>query len=392
MIRVAQVVRPATGGMRRHVSQLLAGLDTERFESLLCAPADFTLDAQVRDAPRFNVAIGARFQPIADLHAIASLRRRLLGTKSASNESMRAKVDLVHAHGIRGALIGVIAAQSAGLPAIFTAHNIVVPVGFIQRTVLRSVAAKAKVIVCVSQAVADSLVAVGVTADKIRIIPNGIDLAEFDRFDMPADSEAVRAQYGVPQYAPLIVAAGRLSHEKGFDVLLEAFKIVHEQMPEAHLLLAGSGSEEPAIRAIAESNVHLCGQIIDTRGIFAIADVVAIPSRSEGQSIVALEAMAAGKPVVASKVGGLPETVLDGETGRLIRSGDVGALAKSLIELLQNASQRGVYGRAGRLRVEMHFTLDRMIGCLEEVYTGVFDMRQPLRQRAKITALNSGSF
>ncbi len=359
IVRVAQVVRPAEGGIRRHVSLLASGLDSKRFVSAVYAPADFTLDTAAPNVILHPVAISARTNIAADLRLIYALSKQLRG-----------KADLVHAHGLRAALIGVLAAKRAGVPSVFTAHNLVPPMSGLQRILFRAIGRSAKRILAVSQAVADTLTAAGLPNEKIQVVPNGVALAAFD----PPDTTDIRAQYHIPNTAPLIVAIGRLSHEKGFDLLLAAFATVCNELPDAHLLIAGDGPELETLRALAsEFNVacHFVGRVDNVVPILRAADVVAVPSRQEGQGIVALEAMASRKPVVAAQVGGLAETIVPDITGLFFPPENVSALAENLTMLLQAPARCREMGLQGRRRVEQLYTLERMINNIATVYDNI---------------------
>ena len=370
MVRVAQVVRPAAGGIRRHVSLLAAHLDRQRFAPSIYAPADFTPDTSLPDVPQFQVDIAARTDIAADLRAVQDLARKL-----------RRNADLVHAHGLRAALVGVLAAQRAGILSLFTAHNLLPPPGRLQRLLLRHLGRVTNGIIAVSQAVADTLVSVGLPAAKIHVIPNGIDLAPFD---IPLTNSAVVGvvrPYDIPADAPLVVGIGRLSPEKGFDVLIKAFAEIFQQMPHAHLLIIGSGSEAEALRFLAAGTsltdrIHLPGRLDDVVPILRSADVIAIPSRMEGQGIVALEAMAARKALVAARVGGLSETIVENEIGLLVPPDDAPALANALVQLLSDTPLRTTMGQHGRQRVEQLYTIERMILNIQNIYASLPKQRR----------------
>jgi len=140
-------------------------------------------------------------------------------------------------------------------------------------------------------------------------------------------------------------------------------------VPGAHLLLAGSGPEEDRLKALAVESpgVQLLGRLDEIAPLLAAADVVAIPSRQEGQGIVALEAMAARRPVVATCVGGLVETIQEGETGLLVPAEDPRSFGEALAALLADPHRRRRMGEAGRARVTP-YTLERMIQRLETLY------------------------
>lgn len=356
-IRVAMVVRPASGGMLRHVETLLANLDTTKYALTLFAPADSPLsqrDAQVRFLP---FAIQARISPLRDAVSLLRLAHHLRGN-----------FDLVHAHGLRGALIGVLAARRVKIPALFTAHNLVPPTGRLTASLLAHLGRSADCVIAVSEAVSLSLQAVGVARKKIAVIPNGLSLAPFDA---PYERAVVRARYGVSSDAPVVVAVGRFAPEKGFDVLLKAARRLQSRLPEARVLLVGNGPQEAELRADAPETVIFTGRLSEVAPLLAASDVVAVPSRAEGQGLVALEAMAARRPVVASRVGGLVETVLDPETGLLVPPDAPEALADALLTLLRDPARCAASGRAGRERVEQHYTLPEMIERTEAIYRRV---------------------
>lgn len=355
-ISIAQVVRPAAGGIRRHVSLLLAHLERSRFLPTLFAPGDFRPDCDAPDLRHETLEIAPKTSIVSDLRAIRSLTERLSG-----------QYTLMHAHGLRAALIGVFAAHRADIPALFTAHNLPPSVNALQRALLRQVFRRTTRAIAVSQAIAADLTALGMNPERIEIVPNGIPLAPF----VPApESGAIRASLGIPTTAWLIVAIGRLSPEKGFDVLLKALFSLLPLQPDLALCLVGTGPEEQRLRAQASGSpaIHFTGFLPDVTGILQAADVVVIPSHQEGQGIVALEAMAAGKPIIASRVGGLQETILEGKTGLLIPPGDATALAAALQSLRASPAHSGMIGREGRLRVEQEYTLERMIDRIQSVY------------------------
>ena len=350
--RIAIVVRPAAGGIRRHVTLLCSRL-VQNYDVILFAPADFTLDRPVSDIEQIALAISAKTNPIHDWLTIRRLTHLL----------KLHRCEWVHAHGIRAALIGVIAGKRAGIPAFFTAHNLVVDPSRFQKTVLGSIGMVTDRVIAVSEAVKLTLVDCGIAAAKIAVIPNGIDLAEID---------AKTAFEPFPFKGKIIAAVGRLSPEKGFDYLLEEFGKVSQGMPEAHLVIAGAGAEESKLKAIAAALphpecVHFLGYVEDTANVYHAADVIAVPSHEEGQGIVAIEAMAYRKPVVASNVGGLSETIVSGETGIIVKR----SFAEELLFLLRFEEKAKAMGEAGRKRVEQEYTVEMMIERIEVVYRAV---------------------
>lgn len=391
VIRVGQVVRPAAGGIRRHVTSLLSGIDTAEFAATLFAPPDFDLDPRIM-VTHIPIHIRARTSPLIDLRDIIALARLL-----------RRRYDLVHAHGLRGALIGVTAARLARIPAIMTAHNLVPPSGRLSSGVLRWLG-RNSTIIAVSRAVGASLSALGIHEDQIHVISNGVNLAEFE---IPAANETTRRAYlaGLmdrarpPEQVELagwlrdpsnldipifvVAAVGRLAPEKGFDTLVAAFKGRDRAAdrpgdPRRMLIIAGSGPQEKELARLAGGlpAVTLVGPLLDVAPLLNAADAVAVPSRTEGQGIVALEAMAAGRPVVAARVGGLVESVRDGETGILVPPGDSAALRAAFDVLIHSPALRQRMGAVGRQHAVQEYSLDRMVERTEALYRST--ARNPL--------------
>jgi glycosyltransferase involved in cell wall biosynthesis len=215
-------------------------------------------------------------------------------------------------------------------------------------------------VVANSRAAAERLRIEGISSSKIEIIPNGIDLAMFPRHD----------------YSPRprrIAMIACLREEKRVDVLVAAAATILERYPDAEFLIAGDGTCREALeeQARATGVRHRCrflGHRDDVPAVLAEADVFVLPSRSEAFPNSIIEAMAAGLPVVASDVGGIPELVEDGRTGRLVPPGDPQALAGALLELLDHPDRVEAFGREGRDRIERSYSFDRMVQQFETLY------------------------
>jgi len=354
-------VRPATGGIRRHVSDLLEHLDRRQFLPLLVAPENFVPDRPLSDLAFYPVEIGAVTRPIQDYEAVLKLAQLLRG-----------KCDLLHAHGLRGAVVGGFAARRARLPYLITVHNLLPKMNFVQATVVLELARRAARVIAVSEAVAHTLRLIGVGAAQISVVPNGVDLS---RFELPIDTASWRKENGFEAGERIVLAVGRLAQEKGFDVLIEAFAILQARMPDARLVIVGDGPEASRLKAQAElssDRIRFLGHLSDTARLFAAADLVAVPSRQEGQGIVPLEAMAAGRAVVASRVGGLVESIVEGTTGLLVPADDARVLAGTMELLLNDPNRRAAMGAAGQRRAEQEYSLQTQLQKIEAIYSDVF--------------------
>ena len=222
-------------------------------------------------------------------------------------------------------------------------------------------------IIAVSEATAAALVRQGYPAGRVLVVRNGIDLEPPAEPARPAE---------VPDGAPLLLEVARLAPVKGQRELIEALPRLART--DAVAVLAGrdleaGGAFAQELEALAaergvRDRVVLAGYRADVRALLAAADVFVLPSWIEGLPLTVLEAMAAGKPVVATGVGGTPEAVVDGETGLLVPPGDVGALAETLDAVLADAALAQRLGEAGRRRVEERFTAAAMCERVLDTY------------------------
>jgi glycosyltransferase involved in cell wall biosynthesis len=193
---------------------------------------------------------------------------------------------------------------------------------------------------------------------------------------------------GIDPTTPLVLFVGNLEPRKQVDVLLRALASVRAEVPNAALIVVGSGEsagvQDQTARLIrlthdlgltSEDAVRFVGWVDDVHLLdyYAAADVFALPSSSEAQGIVALEAMACGLPVVASAVGGLLDTIDDGRTGFLVPPGEVPALADRLLGLLRDDSQRQAIATAARQAVEREFSWEKAVEATVEVYQDVLE-------------------
>ena len=181
----------------------------------------------------------------------------------------------------------------------------------------------------------------------------------------------------MPPNGLLVFCAARLSPEKGLPILLEAANALRGDFPHLRVLVAGDGPQKSELEQAAQAlemrqMVSFVGQksADEIAGLMQAADIYVQPSLGEGLGLGAVEAMASGLPVIASRVGGLPEVVLHGETGLLVPPSDAPALADAL-RLLTNANRRAEMGSAGRVRAQTHFDTARMVGETRVVYQSV---------------------
>lgn len=228
-------------------------------------------------------------------------------------------------------------------------------------------------LIAVSRSTADQAIQLGADPSKVRIIRSGVDVERFQ----PRERARARIALDVAAEQPLVLFVGNLEPRKAVDVLLRAVAL----LPAAHLVVIGSGesagadNQEPVLRRQVHElgiggRVRFEGRVDDDalHQWLAAADVFALPSRSEAQGIAALEAMASGLPVVASAVGGLLDTIRDGQNGYLVPVGEPGVLAEPIGRLLADPALRARIGAAAREEVAREFSWRRSAGRTLDVY------------------------
>jgi glycosyltransferase involved in cell wall biosynthesis len=230
-------------------------------------------------------------------------------------------------------------------------------------------------VVAVGSAVRDALNEnEGIPAGRIEVIYNGIPLERFEA--ALAHRDRTRAELGIRHDDTAIILVARLDYLKDHATALRAMKRVVTKRPDARLFLVGEGPERQAIEAQVSAlglagSVHLLGQRNDAPALVAAADVALLTSTSEGIPLTLIEAMAAGRPVVATDVGGVSEVVIDGETGYLSPARDDGALAARILDLASSPDLRRERGRAGLERARALFSEARMHAGYVRLYDGL---------------------
>jgi len=344
----------AWGGGEAQVMALLGELGRRGHASRLAAHPDAPL---ARAAAAGGVAVVPL--PVANhLDVAAALRlRRAIGD-----------AEVVHFHTARAHALAPLC-RRPGVRLVATRRMDYVPAGgpYVRFLYNRAVDA----VVAISEGVREALVRVGVRRERIRVVPSGIDPGAYTA--PPGAREALRAEWDVGAEALLVLVLGALERRKGHAVLLEAARRLAPAALGLRYVFCGEGSEASALREAAAplgAAVRFTGFRSDVAACLAAADLVVLPSLREGLGVAALEAMAAGRPLVASRVGGLPEVVLHEVTGLLVPPGDPGALGTALGRLAVDGALRARLGAAGRARVQARFTSAQMADGTLACYRG----------------------
>ena len=347
--RVLLASQPHDAGVPNHVLELVRTVDRGRFELTVACPPTSTLWAAVADDPDVALhAIAAAREPSPhDARSLATLARLVRGA------------DVVHGHSSKAGFLARLAAAAQGRRSsvAFTPHGWSFWAadgveGALYRRLERVAAHWCETIVVLSDAERQAGLAAGVgRAGQYRVIPNGVEL---DRF--AAAPEPVPGR---------ILCVGRLAPPKRPDTILDALALVRRELPEAELHVVGDGPLRAQVEARTAAlglgdAVRLLGTSTDVPGLLRGAACLALASDYEGLPLAVLEAMAAGVPVVASAVGGVPELVADGRTGLLVQPGSADGLAAALGELLRDPARARALGDAGRELARERYSRERM--------------------------------
>lgn len=289
-----------------------------------------------------------------------------------ARELRRARVDVLHTHEFAMNTFGGAAALLARVRTVATIHGRHWVADRPRRALAyRTLRALGVPIVAVSEDLADFLVTgLAMPRARLAVVHNGIPLPR----EIPSGARAgaraaARAALGVPPELALIVAVGNLYPVKDHATLVRALA----DLPAARVAIAGRGEQEQPLRALAAElgvagRLHLLGLRDDVETVFAAGDVFVHPSLSEGLPLAVLEAMAHGLPVVASRVGGIPEAVVEGKTGFLVPSGRPAELAAAIARVLDVGDRGSSLGEAGRERATAEFSVAGMAERYRELY------------------------
>ena len=236
---------------------------------------------------------------------------------------------------------------------------------------------RADCFVAISQQVYQDLDDLGMHAERIVTIPNGIDTCRFFPA-LPEQRAALRRALSLPP-GLLVVFTGRLEPVKQVDVLLRAWATVVDHCPNSHLLILGDGTERPHLQGLAgdlgiDEHVLFRGFVDDVVSYLQCSDLFALPSKSEALPVALLEAMACAKPVVASRVGGIPDIVQDRVNGRLVTPGDAQELGQAIVHLLTNGSLCQRLGRRARSDILNGYSMEQVTNRFIDLYRALLQV------------------
>jgi glycosyltransferase involved in cell wall biosynthesis len=353
------------GGTERQFVETANGLDASKFDvEIACFKAEGALLETVRpETPVHSYRVAGSFYGF----------RSLLSQLQLAKDVRERRIDILHTYGWYPNVFGIPAGWFAVRPILIASMR---DAGaYMTRSKVRAftlTCALADCVVANSGAGKEWLVSHGVSSHKIEVIRNGVALPASIR-----GGRKIRQELGIPEDTPLCACIGRVVSGKGIDAYLRAARILLDQNRTVRFLMIGAHSAETnyksEMQALAgelglNGHVIFTGERTNVSDILSEIDIVVHPSLTEGLSNVILEAMAAGVPVVATRVGGNPELVKDGHTGLLVPPDDPTALAHAIGLFLDSPEIRRKCGAAGRERIAREFSIAEMLRKTEQVY------------------------
>lgn len=375
-IRVLQVSK-STGGVGQYLNMLTKSLDKDRFDiTVVCLS-----EGGDELAAELSMIEGVRAQSLqmdrykvnlfSDLQVFSRLFRII----------REEKYDLIHAHTSKPGFLARLAAVGTGIPTVFRPacfafHDGVPKLTAVFYAGIERIAAlffTNKIItVCNDERNLALRYHVGSEAQLINIY-TGIEL---NRFDKSVNRKEVRLSLNIPEEAFLIGTVGRLSKQKAPSDFVNAALKVHQSYPDAYFVWVGDGelmveTQELVASLELEEVFRFARHSRNIPDILKSMDCFVLASHWEGFSISVLEAMAAGLPVIVSRVSGASEAVLEGTTGCVVPIGDTEKLANAIGHMISNPEKAKMFGESGRRRMEQKFTLNRMVREIEQVYENI---------------------
>jgi glycosyltransferase involved in cell wall biosynthesis len=350
-----------TGGITSYLLTLTRGfVDAGHEVRAITGPGNCV--TEFRSAGGKHQEFGFRVKSDADPRIYFSLPH--------ADELKRSGIDVVHSNTRATQIMGERYAKYLGAVHVSTCH------GFFKTRIWRKIyPCWGKRVVAISRPVVEHLIKdFRVEPTRVVLVPNGIDLS---RFVIPRqeDRDAARRKFGV-QGTPVIGIIARLSDVKGHSDLIKAFKQVLLKFPESRLLIVGEGPQEDDLRRLVEGlqltrRVDFYKIVNRTADVLPLFDVFVMPSLQEGLGLSVLEAQAMGLPVVASRVGGLPDIIEHNRTGILVEPRNPAALAEAICGVLDHPAKAWDIGRAARMFVEKHYSSGQMVSSTLAMYKEV---------------------
>lgn len=368
IIRIMHVIRPAAGGMKNHLLALIEQSDRGKFEHMVACPENMVDSFACRGVRTFCIPINGELSLSADLAIIGKLVMLL----------KKQRVDIVHAHSFKAGLVGRLAAKVAGTQAVvLTVHNSICNEQWSYWKRLIFNVCESVLFACTDRiiTVSESLrqeifYRLKTSSEKIITIYNGIIVEDFD---LTPDRNYLQKTTGIPVEKVIVGTVSRLAVQKGVGNIIKAAAELSLKDKQISYLVVGDGPLRAELEREAEElkvseQFFFSGERHDINRILPCLDVFVLASLTEGFPLTILEAMASRCPVVATKVGGIPEIINNGINGLLVNPGDISALAKAIKTMILEPKRSKDMGDVGRQQVIKEYTVEKMIVSTERIY------------------------
>ena len=372
VVTLVREIGPAGGGGAERVARdLLVALNPRRFERILFvsrAPRDRTGGQVVADLRRRGVDVRFlrrrfKYDPLAWWPLFRALRRE--------------RVDVLHTHAFGPNAWGSLIGRWAGIPVVIAhEHNWAFTGRAVRPVIDRELIARcADAMIVVSEDARRRMIEVErIPPERLVLLANGVQALS------PGDGRALRGDLGIRRGDPVVGTVCIIRSEKALDVLVGAAARLREHFPRLRLLIAGDGPDRARVEALTErvglsDSIHMTGARTDVPDVLAAIDIAVICSDYEGSPRSVLEFMDAGKPIVATDVGGIPDVIEDGVHGVLVPPRDEAALAAALTGLLEDMDRGREMGARARDRCRRELSLDRTVETLQELYEELHSRR-----------------
>lgn len=371
------IARLNVGGPAIHVILLTAGLDSEQYESHLVsgveAPEEGNMHALADEKgikPFIIPSLGRELNPLYDLKTFWQLFRLI----------RKEKPDIVHTHTAKAGTVGRLAAWLAGVPVIVhtfhghVLHGYFSPVKSVFfQWVERFLAKRCNTIIAVSESCRDDLLKYKISSpEHIITIPLGLEL---NRFSEQPDHvrTAVRQELSIPNGAFTVGMVARMVPIKRHEDLFQAIAKVLESYPDTYFVNAGDGELKPHLLELAEELqiTHRClfpGFCDDQERLYQAFDATVLTSANEGLPVAVIESLAAGKTVIATRVGGVPELIEDNRTGYIVEPGDIDSIADGLIKAISHPAKTAEMGRLAQEETIRKYSSQRLFNDIQNLY------------------------
>ena len=375
-------------GAERVLVNMVRRLDRARYDPYVICPDEGELSRMVaaEGVPCASApAIQARFSWRIDklIKALMSLCKMVFAVR---RKLAMLDPDLVHANTLRAGIVASLAAVGTNRTVIWHVHDILPRHPLSAAIRFFAWSSRRTKIIAVSNATAKAFAGSLPFRDRMHVIHNGTDLSAFPYKN--SDSSSFRKSVGIPQDAFLICAVGQICARKGLLELLQAFEEIHGAVPQMHLAIAGKvvfvheeKYFESLLRAVGDpeiaGRVHFLGELRDPSSLLQAADLLVLNSREEPFGLVLVEAMSSGTPVLATRVGGIPEIVEDAQNGWLVDKSDTIGLSRKILELSQNKDLLEKAAQFARSETCPQFSLERFQHHLHKFYSEIVDQSKP---------------